>query len=305
MIVIGVVSAVISKFSTGLKDPATMPLLKRSEQVVRPPEDNYKDFSHWQRVENFVERFNFSMPQFFMINIVAENQQYQLQSTRTAGNSLIDLTVLPYETFQEQKQVLDESGEKQFGWTNAYGSSVFEYESGRITLFVVDKEKKEVIKLEASDAMQVGVVRNIARTFESVMPEKDIHGPFYVNFAGKYKLRYTTDYELLTPEAFVSEASLNVKFKDETKTGRVTMQVLSSLPDGATPSDAKPTKVDGVDARWYEFNDSTIAAIWQKDGQYFVLKSTADSAKTSVTMRNLMSQMLYSFRFLTSQEAME
>ncbi len=337
LIGLGVILAVIAKFSQNIQSPQSVLFSEKKSQVVKPPQDNYSDFPKWQRVENFVELFHFAMPDFFSIKTVSEKTQYELESVRTVGTSLIHLSVLPYATFQEQKRVLDAGGEKQFGWTNAYGASVFEYQNDHLTVFVVDKEKKEVVKLVTDESKYFPVTRNIARTFESTKPEKDIHGPFYVNFIGKYKIRYPAELEPVAEVAkpFSEFVKWTMHLKNSENTGWIEMSVVDQQSsqkeftrlvlqtdigssfvnpiDGQSVKIIRELKVDGSIAKMYETEglakteapNGVIGVMWEKDNKFFRIYAVSGTTQVKQIQINVLAQMVSSFRFLTAQEAME
>lgn len=286
------------------RDPTKISLIPQSSDLPSEPAVNFTQFPSWRKHAEFETLFNFYTPDSIEIKTIEEGKSFRVVLPKSPDQPLISMEKLNYADFQKEKMELDNQGEKQFGWTNAYGASVFEYRKNSLTAFLVDKEKKEVIKLFTPEKQHNQLLENIVRTFQSTIKETDIHGPWYVNFTGGYKLRYTADLLLQTDNPFTRNVEWKVQFKDPKKSGTIRMVVSTQYPDGGMPDATRKLKVDGGEASLYQYDELNSGVFWQKDDQYYLLTASADSPNTSQTLNNLMVQMVAGFRYLTQQEQM-
>jgi hypothetical protein len=308
------------------KQPQYQSLLHQASEVMQPApqeEERLDDFSNWTRQEDVESLFHFYIPGSLELKTVEEGKRLQVVAQQKPEDALIEIEHILYSDFQAQKLQLDKDGLTQFGWTNAYGSSVFEYKADTMTSFVVDKDKKNVMKLSTTNSEFFPLLENMTKTFQTTTPEEYIHGTWYVNFNGGYKIRYTTDLELPEEDAFTNHAewisAQAGRIQLSTYDGQVLANdfyelILQAEKDTEFPNASGETvkilqemKVDGVVANMYstQGETGTIGVVWKKDDVYFVISADWVSNQTFTAQRNVLRSMLSSFRFLTEQESLK
>lgn len=321
-VVVAAVAFVLFQFKDG--KPSFSPNLVKDLKLEEPKND-YADFSQWRVQSNFGQLFNFYIPGSLEISTIEEGKRFHIIAPNSEPQLITSIEQLEYADFQKEKQTIDKQGQEQFGWTNAYGASVFEYRKDLLTSFVVDKEKKKVIKFVTTDQKNFSVVDNIIKTFQSTAKETDIHGPWYVNFKGKYKIRYASDLVLGVNAPFTNyvdwdsaklgkiqlstydanEKLKEFEFYDLLLNTEKNTEIASGTNDQVKV--LQDLKADGVPAKLYAggVESGTVGIVWKKDNTYFVLNGSWNSPQTLQMGRNTLSNMLVSFRFLTDQESIK
>ncbi|MEO8582025.1 MAG: hypothetical protein ABI425_05645 [Patescibacteria group bacterium] len=301
IVIAGIVLAVVAFALLHIDQGARHSMIPQADLLLPQGMTDFANFSIWKKQADFQSLFNFYRPDTVGLKTVNVDHTFHLVSATKADEPLlVVIDKLSYAEFQKNKSDLDKQDEKQFGWTNAYGASVFEYRKDTLTAFVVDKEKKAVLKLSTSDTKNFNLLENITKTFQTTAKETDLHGSWYVNFPGGYKLRYTSDLELKTDDPFVSTAEWQLK--NPKKIGHIQFNVSDTHPDGGPLDVVRKLKADGVEATMYQYDDLNSGILWQKGDTYFSLTAQADTPQNIQVMNNLMVQMIASFRFLTDQE---
>lgn len=325
--------------------PTTPFNMKENEARNVTESGRVADFSMWKPISPELKLpFEFLIP-----------EQWSLQSSQGAASfnildratqkSIATISVFPFAELVAKQKALPASEFERFGWTNAYGASVFEHrdfknpQDKKLTAFVVNTEKKEFAEVSVSGEKNVETVQKILKTVDPVKSDTDKGPRIFVDFDHDFLFKHLNSYTRVAPaRPEIPTRPLNdweIKNQKNEVVGLLTVR--SFVSDDFSAEPAKLTamnvliqgqpqdtfqviqheKIGGVDTAIFQSENSDFwplgfeqkpverGMIFRKGDEYVVVRLGFADKQNLNAHAYEMSQLFQSVRFLTGQEKVQ